>query len=72
MGNQVLGRMSMRCVWLPCLQAHMAADVADAFCEGEVRLTVDQKVLFPNVDSDKISELLEMPFLKKHPAVSLT
>lgn len=52
-------------------QAHMAADVADAYCDGEVRLTVDQKILFPNVDTAKVPEMTQtMPFFKRFPVVS--
>ncbi|CAM9501310.1 unnamed protein product [Laminaria digitata] len=49
-------------------EGNMAADVAEAFSAGEVRLTVDQKVLFPNVDTARLPEMMEMPFLKKFPA----
>ena len=49
----------------------MAADVAEAFSGGEVRLTVDQKVLFPNVDTARLPEMMEMPFLKRFPPVSV-
>ncbi|CAM9644753.1 unnamed protein product [Ascophyllum nodosum] len=49
-------------------EAYMAADVADAYCEGELRLTVDQKILFPNVDTAKVPEMTEtMPFFKRFP-----
>lgn len=49
----------------------MAADVADAYCDGEVRLTVDQKVLFPNVDTAKVPEMTQtMAFFKRFPVVS--
>lgn len=44
--------------------------MADKFCGGEVRLTVDQKILFPNVDTSKVPEMLEMPFFEKFPVVS--
>lgn len=47
----------------------MAADVADAFSDGEIRLTVDQKLLFPNVDTAKVSEMQKMPFFEKFPVV---
>lgn len=50
-------------------QARTAADVADAFCDGEIRLTVDQKLLFPNVDTAKVSEMTKMPFFQKFPVV---
>lgn len=48
-------------------EGNMAADVAEEFSGGEVRLTVDQKVLFPNVDTARLPEMMEMPFLKKFP-----
>lgn len=48
----------------------MAADVADAFSAGEIRLTVDEKLLFPNVDTAKVSEMIKMPFFEKFPVVS--
>lgn len=48
----------------------MAADVADAFSAGEVRLTVDEKLLFPNVDTAKVSEMMKMPLFEKFPVVS--
>ena len=49
----------------------MAADVAEAFSGGEIRLTVDEKILFPNVDTARLPEMMEMPFLKRFPVVSL-
>lgn len=48
----------------------MAADVADEYCDGEIRLTVDEKLLFPNVDTDKLPEMTKMPFFDKFPVVS--
>lgn len=48
----------------------MAADVADAFSAGEIRLTVDEKLLFPNVDTAKLEEMVKMPFFQKFPVVS--
>ncbi|CAM9702383.1 unnamed protein product [Chrysoparadoxa australica] len=45
----------------------LAADVADAFCSKEIRLTVDQHIIFPNVDSTKVDEMLKMPFFEKFP-----
>ena len=40
------------------------ADLADAYSHGEVRLTVDQNVLLPNVDRDRVSALLAEPALQ--------
>lgn len=53
-------------------QANFAADVADKYCDGEVRLTVDEKLLFPNVDTDKVHEMIKMPFFQKVPLVGST
>lgn len=58
-------------VFIFLYQAHLAAEVADKYCDGEVRLTVDQKFLFPNVDTAKIPEMLEMEFFEKFPVVRL-
>ncbi|CAM9939394.1 unnamed protein product [Pylaiella littoralis] len=52
---------------LTAQDAHMAADVADAFSAGEIRLTVDQKLLFPNVDTEKVEEMTKMPLFEKFP-----
>ncbi|CAM9283039.1 unnamed protein product [Scytosiphon promiscuus] len=52
---------------LTAQDAHMAADVADAFSDGEIRLTVDQKLLFPNVDTAKVPEMRKLPFFAKFP-----
>eukprot|EP00543_Licmophora_paradoxa_P009519 CAMPEP_0202477274 /NCGR_PEP_ID=MMETSP1360-20130828/93859_1 /ASSEMBLY_ACC=CAM_ASM_000848 /TAXON_ID=515479 /ORGANISM="Licmophora paradoxa, Strain CCMP2313" /LENGTH=593 /DNA_ID=CAMNT_0049104517 /DNA_START=45 /DNA_END=1826 /DNA_ORIENTATION=+ len=37
------------------------ADLADKYSEGEVRFTVEQNVILPNVDEDKVDELLAEP-----------
>ncbi|EEC47904.1 predicted protein [Phaeodactylum tricornutum CCAP 1055/1] len=37
------------------------ADIADKYSDGEVRLTVEQNIIFPNVDEDKVDELLAEP-----------
>jgi len=34
------------------------ADLAEKYSDGEIRLTVEQNVILPNVEEDKISELL--------------
>jgi ferredoxin-nitrite reductase len=34
------------------------ADLADKYSDGEIRLTVEQNVILPNVDADKVDELL--------------
>ena len=42
-----VGRMSV-------LEARQIADLADKYSAGEVRLTVEQNVILPNVDDDKL------------------
>jgi len=37
------------------------ADLADKYSGGEIRLTVEQNIILPNVDEDKIDELLAEP-----------
>jgi len=39
------------------------ADLADKYCDGEIRLTVEQNIIFPNVDEDKLDDLLAEPAL---------
>jgi ferredoxin-nitrite reductase len=39
------------------------ADLAEKYSDEEVRLTVEQNVILPNVDEDKVSELLAEPTL---------
>lgn len=39
------------------------ADLADTYSEGEIRLTVEQNVILPNVDEDKVEALLKEPAL---------
>ena len=39
------------------------ADLADRYSEGEVRLTVEQNFILPNVDASKIDALLQEPAL---------
>lgn len=34
------------------------ADLADKYSEGEIRLTVEQNLILPNVDADKVGDLL--------------
>jgi len=35
------------------------ADLADRYSNGEIRLTVEQNVILPNVDNDKLDDLLK-------------
>ncbi|PKU83953.1 ferredoxin--nitrite reductase, chloroplastic [Dendrobium catenatum] len=41
------------------------ARIADAYGSGELRLTVEQNILIPNVENSRLSALLEEPLLKK-------
>ena len=41
------------------------ADLADKYSNGEIRLTVEQNVILPNVDESKVDELLKEPALGK-------
>uniref|UniRef100_A0A6S9KFP9 Ferredoxin--nitrite reductase, chloroplastic n=1 Tax=Heterosigma akashiwo TaxID=2829 RepID=A0A6S9KFP9_HETAK len=45
----------------------MAADVADKYCAGEVRMTVEQNFIFPNVKNEDLEEMQTMPFFQKFP-----
>lgn len=40
-----------------------AADLADKYSNGEIRLTVEQNFILPNVDEDRVDELLAEPTL---------
>jgi len=40
------------------------ADLADKYSDGEIRLTVEQNIILPNVDKDKVDDLLAEPALK--------
>jgi len=42
-------------------EAMALADIADKYSQGEIRLTVEQNVIFPNVNNTKVSELLQEP-----------
>jgi ferredoxin-nitrite reductase len=42
------------------------ADLADKYSDGEIRLTVEQNIILPNVDDDKVSELLAEKALGKN------
>uniref|UniRef100_A0A7S4BHH3 Ferredoxin--nitrite reductase, chloroplastic n=1 Tax=Chrysotila carterae TaxID=13221 RepID=A0A7S4BHH3_CHRCT len=45
------------------LLCRQLADLADAYSAGEIRLTVEQNVMLPNVDNDKLEALLAEPAL---------
>ncbi|GAB0490708.1 hypothetical protein MMPV_001945 [Pyropia vietnamensis] len=46
----------------------MMADVADRYSGGEMRVTVEQNVLFPNVANDQVDAFLAEPLVAKFPA----
>ena len=39
-------------------ECRTVADLADKYSNGEIRLTVEQNIILPNVDNDKVDELL--------------
>lgn len=41
------------------------ADLADKYSAGEMRVTVEQNVLFPNVPNERVAELVAEPLLAK-------
>ncbi|CAN8064702.1 unnamed protein product [Agarophyton chilense] len=41
------------------------AAVADKYCAGELRLTVEQNVIFPNVTTDLVPNMLKEPIFEK-------
>jgi len=49
-----VGRLSVK-------ECREIADLADKFSGGEIRLTVEQNFILPNVDMDRIDEILEEP-----------
>lgn len=52
------GRLSQK-------EAREIADLADKYSDGEVRLTVEQNIILPNVDEATVDELLAEPALGK-------
>jgi len=38
-------------------ECYQIADIADKYCEGEIRLTVEQNIILPNVDETRLDEL---------------
>jgi len=44
---------------LSATECRQVADLADAYSAGEVRMTVEQNMIFPNVDDDKVAAMLE-------------
>mmetsp|Transcript_6569 Transcript_6569/g.12421 ORF Transcript_6569/g.12421 Transcript_6569/m.12421 type:complete len:620 (+) Transcript_6569:143-2002(+) len=50
---------------LSAKECRQIADLADAYSGGEVRMTVEQNLIFPNVDDDKVSAMLKEDSLGK-------
>jgi ferredoxin-nitrite reductase len=48
---------------LSVAECRQLADLADKYSNGEIRLTVEQNVILPNVDDDKVKDLLSEPAL---------
>lgn len=44
--------------WLPTEQARAIADIADRFGSGEIRLTVWQNLLIPNIQTERLEEVI--------------
>ena len=44
-------------------EARQIADLADSYSAGEIRLTVEQNVILPNVDEARVDALLAEPSL---------
>lgn len=42
-------------------ECRIVADIADKYTEGEIRLTVEQNIVLPNVDESRIDELMAEP-----------
>ena len=50
------GRLSQK-------ECYEVADLADKYSDGEIRLTVEQNIILPNVDESRIDEILAEPSL---------
>mmetsp|Transcript_11049 Transcript_11049/g.16592 ORF Transcript_11049/g.16592 Transcript_11049/m.16592 type:complete len:614 (-) Transcript_11049:326-2167(-) len=48
------------------------ADVADKYCDGEIRLTVEQNIILPNVDVSQLDALKKEPAFKSGSRFKLT
>lgn len=48
---------------LSVTETRQIADIAEKYSNGEIRLTVEQNVILPNVDENKVDELLAEPAL---------
>jgi ferredoxin-nitrite reductase len=54
-----VGRLSVK-------ECRQIADLADEYSGGEIRLTVEQNFILPNVDDDKVNALLKEPAFNKN------
>ena len=45
------------------VEARQIAELADSYSNGEIRLTVEQNVILPNVDEARVDALLAEPSL---------
>uniref|UniRef100_A0A7S2UZ54 Ferredoxin--nitrite reductase, chloroplastic n=1 Tax=Fibrocapsa japonica TaxID=94617 RepID=A0A7S2UZ54_9STRA len=52
------GRLSQK-------ECREVADLADRYSAGEIRLTVEQNIILPNIEEDKVQELLSEPALNQ-------
>ena len=52
-------------------EARQIADLADKYSAGEIRLTVEQNAMLPNVDEAKLAELLAEPALSDSSRLSV-
>jgi ferredoxin-nitrite reductase len=53
-------------------ECRQLADLADKYSGGEIRLTVEQNAILPNVDEDKVPKLLAEPTLGKNSRLTAT
>lgn len=42
-------------------ECHDIAEVAEKYCDGEIRLTVEQNIILPNVDESMLDDLMKEP-----------
>ena len=56
---------------LSVAEARALADLADKYSGGEIRLTVEQNVILPNVDDDKVDALVAEPELSGESRLSV-
>ena len=51
-------------------ECRAVADLADKYSDGEIRLTVEQNIILPNVDEDEVEDLLKEKALGKKSRLS--